>query len=169
MATRHGPKAPKTDAPEHVRAAKMELRALGAAEREVRKRWYAARAAAMHDMPYTGDDVWGDREKLGDITYALWAAEHARLAAAATRRRSRPVGRPRACLRRRCRRHTLPRCPTIDQPPQQPARCWPSSRRPPASTADRAAARPTSHAPSRTSRTARPSPPCGRPSFCDSH
>lgn len=76
-------KQPESDAPAHVKAAKLELRRLGAEEREVRKRWATARAAAMHDMPYTGSGVWGDREKLGDITYSLWQAEHAREQAAA--------------------------------------------------------------------------------------
>lgn len=89
MATRHGPRAPKTDAPEHVRAAKLELRRLGAAEREVRKRWYAARegvadtaaAQGLHPTDYTASDLEAGR--IGVLTLSLWAAENARLAAAA--------------------------------------------------------------------------------------
>ena len=88
MARRNGPRAPKTDAPEHVRAVKMELRALGVAEREVRKRWYELRTAAKHtaeNFPETyaaaAREHW--RASIGAVTMELWAAEDARLEAAA--------------------------------------------------------------------------------------
>jgi hypothetical protein len=76
VTTRHGPRSPTTDAPEHVRAAKMELRRLGEIEREVRKRWYAAKAKARaDDFP----DVFA----IGQAAIELWAAEEARELAAA--------------------------------------------------------------------------------------
>ena len=87
MASRRGPKAPKTDAPEHVRAAKVELRALGVAERKVRKRWYNLRASTKHTIDNFPDTFAAAREhwraSIGAVTMELWAAENARLEAAA--------------------------------------------------------------------------------------
>ena len=66
---------PESDAPPEVKAAKLELRRLGAEERAVRKRLEAVRTGE-------GSEVL-DVVEVGDAVIALWAAEDARLAAAA--------------------------------------------------------------------------------------
>lgn len=80
---------PDSDAPPEVKAAKLELRRLGAEEREVRKRWTDARAGAMTTAAstglrvdcYTASDLVAGH--VGVVTIALWAAEQAREQAAA--------------------------------------------------------------------------------------
>lgn len=78
-------KQPTCDAPDSVRAAKLELRALHAAAVATRKRWYEARTAAKAamDKPVTCATTVEMLKNIGALTFTLWLDEAALEACAA--------------------------------------------------------------------------------------